>query len=546
MSRGHFGVCLLCIVLINLDAHAERGAGGADTPPSAESQGWAIVIGAGDYADPSIGDLPNAVHDAKALRDALASMQDRFPAKNVIMLADGAGPDLAPTRANILRYVTSYLALAGPEDTVLLYFAGHGVTEQGQLYLLPSDASSVDVAFTGFPFAQIERLLREAGALKKVLILDACHSGTGRAAPEMSRDAVAELERAASGMVTLASCSESELSHEMPETGHGAFTYFLLQALQGKADRDGDQLISASEAIHYTWDETRRWAAGQGFKQTPWRREEGAGEIILGRSAKPGPTAPEWALSEKLNELRFGDYVLTIEQPDRKEDTLVIVKAGVVQERIELNWISSFLTVIDVTGDTYPEAVVESFSGGAHCCFDYLILDMRDGVRPLARIDAGNGDAKFEDTDGDGVTELLTVDNTFAYWEECFAGSPLMHVVLTWKEGAFHLDDAVMRRNGPAIAEVQEALPGVREAFTTNTGIAGHQDAAWAPVPSDLWRMMLRLIYAGRAPEARGFFDAAWPEGKSGKSVFYAAFMETLREGSPYYKDLVLLNGRQL
>ena len=263
-------------------AASGRGIGGtAAAPSSAGPEKWAVVIGVGDYEDPSIGDLPNAVNDARAVREALTEMVDGFPTDNMAFLADGAEATHVPTRANIMRYLSSYLSLAQPDDTVLLYFAGHGVAERGQLYLLPRDASSVNVAFTGFPFAEVERLLRESAVKRTVLILDACHSGTGRSNPQMSPEAIAELERASKGMVILASCSAKELSHEMPDTSHGAFTHFFLEAIRGQADRDKDGLITASEVSYYTWDATRRWAAKQGFKQTPWRREEGSGEILL-------------------------------------------------------------------------------------------------------------------------------------------------------------------------------------------------------------------------------------------------------------------------
>ncbi|MBN2311947.1 MAG: caspase family protein, partial [Candidatus Hydrogenedentes bacterium] len=186
----------------------------ASTPTA--PQKWALVVGVGDYQDAGISDLPKAVNDARAITQMLIAMPDGFPERNVLLLADTEGEARAPTRANMMRFLTSRLALVAEEDTVLVYFAGHGTTDGGALYLLPSDASLSNVAFTGFPFAQLEKVLEDTPARKKILILDACHSGTGRATETMSDHAIAELERASEGMVTLASCSGEELSHEMP------------------------------------------------------------------------------------------------------------------------------------------------------------------------------------------------------------------------------------------------------------------------------------------------------------------------------------------
>lgn len=99
-------------------------------------------------------------------------------------------------------------------------------------------------------------------------------------------------------MVILASCGANEVSHEMPEEGHGAFTHFLLEGLAGQADDNKDGLVGASELSTYAWEQTRLWAAGKGLMQNPWRIEEVSGEIILAKvggtiaSARPsGPTA---------------------------------------------------------------------------------------------------------------------------------------------------------------------------------------------------------------------------------------------------------------
>ena len=278
-----FVLCAFCSPLF-----AQRGVGGIS--PDAAPQKWAVIIGVGQYDDAAISDLPNAVNDAQAVRDRLVAMDEGFPEANVLLLADGAGDAYAPTRTNMMKYLSSFLSLAAADDTVLVYFAGHGVTEGDRLYLLLRDAAMQNVAFSGLPFGELENLLKNAPVKKKILILDACHAGTGRGTgDQFSKSAMAEIERASSGMVTLASCSADELSHEMPDTGHGAFTYFLLDALTGKADRDSDNLISASEAAYYTWDQTRRWAALKGFTQNPWRREEGAGEIILAKPLTAGP-----------------------------------------------------------------------------------------------------------------------------------------------------------------------------------------------------------------------------------------------------------------
>ncbi len=271
-------------------SQSKRDIGGkVSRPEPTAPQKWAVIIGVGDYEDSGMTDLPKAVNDARAVKEMLVSVPDGFPEKNVILLADTEGENRAPTRANMMRYLKSQLALTSEQDTLLVYFAGHGTTEDGALYLIPSDAALGEVKFTGFPFAELETRIQKARAKKKILILDACHSGSGRGTDNMSKVALVELERASEGMVVLSSCGAEELSHDMPETDHGAFTYFLLQGLSGKADNDKSGYITASELSLFTWDATRRWAAEHGLTQTPWRMEKVAGELVL---AKVGGIVP--------------------------------------------------------------------------------------------------------------------------------------------------------------------------------------------------------------------------------------------------------------
>ena len=274
MIRATARGCGLVALAFCLAAH---GGAAQQAPP----QRWAIVIGINDYEDKGLEDLSEAVHDAQAVHDVLIGLPEGFPEENMTLLIDGN--EKAPTRSNLIRYLTSSLRLPGTNDTILLYFAGHGMTKDGALYLLPSDAASINIEQTGLAFAEVQRLLDECKAKKKVMILDACHSGTGRSNDTMDEDFARELERASSGKVLLASCTANERSYEMPKTGHGAFTYFLLEGLKGAADKDDNGFITATELSIYTFEKTRRWAKEEGLSQTPMRRAEVSGEITLGR-----------------------------------------------------------------------------------------------------------------------------------------------------------------------------------------------------------------------------------------------------------------------
>lgn len=262
------------------------------TPESSLPAGnkWALIVGINRYSDAEgINNLRFAVADAHLLAQALISAPKGFPAKNVVLMTDDSPEEnLKPTRNQIIAQLTAWLALPAEEDTVLFYFSGHGLEADGKTYLLPSDAKVSNPVLTAIPLSYVYEQMRACKAKKKIVILDACHSGAGKDIATMSQAMARELE-SGQGLVTLASCDVDERSYEWAEKEHGAFTYFLVEALQGVADRDNDGLLWASEVNHYVWNETRRWAGRRGLKQTPRYHSDLSGEITLAAV----PTAPD-------------------------------------------------------------------------------------------------------------------------------------------------------------------------------------------------------------------------------------------------------------
>jgi serine protease Do len=73
-----------------------------------------------------------------------------------------------------------------------------------------------------------------------------------------------------------------------------------------------------------------------------------------------------------------------------------------------------------------PQAVFSVYSGGAHCCMINTIVTRTAAgkwkVIPAGRLDGDYGPA-FEDLDGDGQQEILSVDNAFLYQFDSYADS---------------------------------------------------------------------------------------------------------------------------
>lgn len=268
--------------------------------PSDESIGqkWAVIVGVGQFLDPALSPLPNAVRDAEAFAQALIDGGAGFQEDHVILLTDnGKNELLKPSKGAIFHALTVRLNGVTSNDMVLFYFAGHGMEAEGSLYLMGRDALSAAPEATGLAFSDVERFLgvgKPQGERPKVtmVLLDACHSGTGRSAKTLSPDALnriqAGVEKHADGWLVLASCGASELSYEYAEGDHGAFSHFLLDGLAGAADQseqgNKDGAVSCRELSEYAEAAVTRWAMQNNFKQKPRLLANISGDVLLSKT----------------------------------------------------------------------------------------------------------------------------------------------------------------------------------------------------------------------------------------------------------------------
>jgi len=185
---------------------------------------------------------------------------------------------------------------AGPKDTVIIYYAGHGAPESDaasldgdglEKYIVPYDADPNNLYATGLPMREIETIFQRLMAERVIFITDSCYSGAtaGRTFSTGSRRAVisdAFLTRlsAAKGRVMFAASRAGEVSEERDELGHGVFTFYLLEGLKGKADLNADGLVTVEEAYSYVSIKVPPYT---GQNQHPIKKGEVEGQLVLGR-----------------------------------------------------------------------------------------------------------------------------------------------------------------------------------------------------------------------------------------------------------------------
>ncbi len=191
------------------------------------------------------------------------------------------------TRDSILENISSHLGKAAPDDVIFIFLAGHGIkhSQSGSYYFFPFDATLNTVVSKGMRMSDFEEavkiLSKNTNVGKLILAIDTCHSGSldiGLRA-ESSGENLAEALKESTGQFILAASKGGEPSVEDSkyrlhdnDSGHGVFTYSLINGMQGKANYDGDDYISLGELFQYVAKQIPRLTEGL---QHPYFRMSG-------------------------------------------------------------------------------------------------------------------------------------------------------------------------------------------------------------------------------------------------------------------------------
>jgi hypothetical protein len=273
-----------------------RVAAPSPPPPPPTQNRWAVVVGVGRYESPEIPRLRYTVPDAEAIYHALIGPAG-FKPDSVFLLTDRT--ERKPTLRNLKWALGTFLARsAQKDDTVLIFFAGHGAPEVDQRsierdglakYLIPSDADPDDLYSTALPMDELQTIFGRIEAERVVVFLDACYSGAagGRTFASKKTRAVNVddlfLERLtrSKGRAIITASRTSEVSLEVGEFGHGLFTYYLLQGFQGAADLNRDGIVSLQELYEYLEQQVSQKARTVGGNQHPVMKGELEGVLPL-------------------------------------------------------------------------------------------------------------------------------------------------------------------------------------------------------------------------------------------------------------------------
>ncbi|MEM7760946.1 MAG: GUN4 domain-containing protein, partial [Cyanobacteria bacterium P01_A01_bin.40] len=161
---------------------------------------------------------------------------------------------LDPDPIQMQKAIKKLFSNCGKEDLVLLFFSGHGITDdENKLYLATSITSKNDFDATAVPASFVQQQSKYSYTKRQVIVLDCCYSGAfaeGWQAKSIGINLRKEL--GAEGRVVLTSSTATQTSFQQEGEELSLYTQYLLEGIEtGAADRDEDGKIHAHELHQY-------------------------------------------------------------------------------------------------------------------------------------------------------------------------------------------------------------------------------------------------------------------------------------------------------
>jgi hypothetical protein len=192
-------------------------------------------------------------------------------------------------------------------------------------------------------------------------------------------------------------------------------------------------------------------------------------------------------------------------------------------DRQELSFegpVKSPALISDLTGDGIPDLVIQTWNGGAYCCYSYEIYSLGKHFRRIWSHPAGCGHLKIDTSKGNRSC-LDIEDASFAFdypWTVTSAPRPIVHYV--WAGRKFALDQAKMRRGAD-----RNLASGAKDKDITD----------------DIFqRSMIALIYSGRTKDSLNL--ALRHKDMASQSL--PSLLASLRKSSNFYRILELNDRR--
>ncbi|MEX0608799.1 MAG: YCF48-related protein [Balneolaceae bacterium] len=219
----------------------------------------AVIIGNQDYR----GDTPDVTYAIRDVSLTRKYLQEAFGFKpgNILYYENATLGEMRTVFGTESSSGRLKDLVKKDRSDVFVFYSGHGAPstdEKGTGYLIPIDGSATNVEATGYNLNLLYENLSKIESRSTTVVIDACFSGasgSGEMLIEQASPIGIRVNNPAATLgekaVVISAASGSEIASWHTENRYGLLTYYFLKAVQGDADLNQDQKITAEELRKY-------------------------------------------------------------------------------------------------------------------------------------------------------------------------------------------------------------------------------------------------------------------------------------------------------
>ncbi len=228
----------------------------------ANNNAMALIVGVSEYSLTAPAEF--ADRDAQVFYD-YARLKLGIPQERIQTLINDKADEIG-----LLSGINKWLkrSVRQGESDVYIFFAGHGLASDNgdTAYLIPYDGAPDFLEKTAISRDEVFREISSVNPRSVTVFLDTCYSGNTRGETRLraGRPLNIKLQEQSlpKGFTVLTAAGGDQIAKPLKEAQHGMFSYFLMKGMEGGADADGNNEISARELHTYVRENVVQQSGG--------------------------------------------------------------------------------------------------------------------------------------------------------------------------------------------------------------------------------------------------------------------------------------------
>lgn len=252
-----------------LDGKAENSQSQITRPSSElkDERGrlFLLSVGVSKHKFPEY-NLGYAAADAEALVDFFrTSESDLYREVYVASITDEEA-----SAERIIQAIEWTKEACSEKDVCIIAFSGHGIKGKKGLYFVCHEGDANGMQYTCLNWSKVGEAIAAINAKQTLILADCCHAGAFAVEHSGPQSKLIEAFADRKNVFIFSSSHADQLSLELPQKKHGAFTAAILDSLRGAADSDNNGIITLGELQQQVIMDVRRMTSGKQLPTVPF------------------------------------------------------------------------------------------------------------------------------------------------------------------------------------------------------------------------------------------------------------------------------------